>query len=396
METKARALSKKISFKNIIAVSFSVVSVFAIFACMIFGGVKLAYNVKFDKKVITTVSNKEVYYAAVDIVADIVEGDDVVSYLPEAEINAVVTINDTVESCDEVADAIIENTDEIISASRLILNGEVLGTADTSDLYSAVSARKAEFDIEGTQCESEFCDDVIIEEGYFLKSEVADVSELGEKISSLSVKTTLKESTEQSIPYKTVTNKTDSKPAGYVNKDRAGEYGVTVVTSGVVYVDGEETERVTLGSEVIKEPVDEIVTVGTARTSAGRVVSSGFTFPLPSGVWEVSCPYGKGGHKGVDLRAPHGTSIMAAASGRVTLAGVYRDYGNCVIIDHGNGLSTLYAHASKLCVSVGEYVSAGEVIALVGSTGNSTGNHLHFEVYVGSDRVNPQPYIGLR
>jgi murein DD-endopeptidase MepM/ murein hydrolase activator NlpD len=72
---------------------------------------------------------------------------------------------------------------------------------------------------------------------------------------------------------------------------------------------------------------------------------------------------------------------MAAASGRVTLAGVYRDYGNCVIIDHGNGLSTLYAHASKLCVSVGEYVSAGEVIALVGSTGNSTGNHLHFEVY---------------
>ncbi|MBR4761889.1 MAG: M23 family metallopeptidase, partial [Clostridia bacterium] len=65
------------------------------------------------------------------------------------------------------------------------------------------------------------------------------------------------------------------------------------------------------------------------------------------------------------------------------------------IIDHGNGVSTLYAHASSLCVRAGDKVSAGDVIALVGSTGYSTGNHLHFEVHIGENRVNPQPYIGL-
>ncbi|MBO4693697.1 MAG: peptidoglycan DD-metalloendopeptidase family protein [Clostridia bacterium] len=363
---------------------------------MMFGGVKLAYNVKFDKKVISTVSNKEVYYAAVDIVADIVEGEDVVSHLPEAEINTVVTINDTVDSCDIVADAIIDNTDEIVSASRLIVGGNSLGCANTEDLNTSLENRKNCYNIVGFDCESEFCDDVIIEEGFFLKSELGDISELSESIAALNVKTTVKETCEQYIPYKTVTNKTDDKPAGYVGTEQAGEYGISVVTSGIVYINGVENGRVTLSSEVTKEPVDEIITVGTTRPEKGKVVSKGFLFPLPSGVWEVSCPYGKGGHGGVDLRAPQGTTVMAVASGTVTLAGVYRDYGNCVIVDHGNGISTLYAHASRLCVKEGDTVTAGEVIALVGSTGNSTGNHLHFEVYVGDNRVNPQPYIGLK
>lgn len=387
---------KRIKAKNIIAVSFAAVSVFAITACMIFGGAKLAYNVKFDKKVISTVSDKKVYYAAVDMVAEIVEGEDVLSYLPEAELSTVVTIKETVDNCEVVADAIIDNTDEIISASRLLLDGEVIGCADTADLTAALENRKSAFNVEGSESVTEFTDNIAVEEGYFLKSEVGDISALSEKIGELGVKTTVKQVTEQSIPYKSVTQKTDEKPAGYTETNQAGEYGITVVTSGVVYINGVETERVTLGSEVVKEPVDEIVTVGTAKTGKVRVSGSSFCFPLPSGVWEVSCPYGRSGHKGVDLRAPLGTSIMAAASGVVTLAGTYRDYGNCVIIDHGNGISTLYAHASRLCVNTGDKVSAGEIIALVGSTGNSTGNHLHFEVYVGSDRVNPQPYIGLR
>ncbi len=362
---------------------------------MLFAGVRLAYNVKFDEKVITTVSNKKVYYAAVNIVADIVEGNDVVSCLPEAKINPVVTINDAVDDCNRVADAIIDNADEIISASRLVLNGTALGCADSSALQAALDARKAEYNIYGADCESEFVDNVTVEEGYFIKSEVNDISELSDEISSLNVRTTAKTTTEQSIPYKTVTNKTSEKPVGYVNTDQSGEYGVSLVTFGTVYLNGVETEKVNIGTQVTKEPVNEIITVGTNKLSGTKVSGSGFRFPLPAGVWEISCPYGKSGHKGVDLRAPNGTAIMAAASGTVVLAGVYRDYGNCVIIDHGNGIQTLYAHASKLCAKVGDTVTAGEIIALVGSTGNSTGNHLHFEVYVGSDRVNPQPYIGL-
>lgn len=98
-------------------------------------------------------------------------------------------------------------------------------------------------------------------------------------------------------------------------------------------------------------------------------------------------------HTGVDMRAPYGTLIHAAQAGIVVYSGWKRGYGNTVIIDHGNGLATLYAHASSVEVRVGEMVSRGQVIAKVGSTGYSTGNHLHFEVRINGEPVNPKNYI---
>jgi len=94
-------------------------------------------------------------------------------------------------------------------------------------------------------------------------------------------------------------------------------------------------------------------------------------------------------HPGVDIAGPISNDIYAAAAGTVIFSGWQRGYGNTIIVDHGDGKKTRYAHASKLFVSAGESVSRGEVIAKVGSTGRSTGPHLHFEVYVGKSRVNP-------
>ena len=98
-------------------------------------------------------------------------------------------------------------------------------------------------------------------------------------------------------------------------------------------------------------------------------------------------------HRGMDIAAPYGTSIKAAAAGTVTLSGWNGTYGYCIKISHGNGTETLYGHCSKLLVSVGQKVSAGQVIAKVGSTGNSTGNHLHFEVRKNGVLYNPQNYV---
>lgn len=99
-------------------------------------------------------------------------------------------------------------------------------------------------------------------------------------------------------------------------------------------------------------------------------------------------------HTGLDIAAPKGTPIKAAASGKVTYAGNARDgYGNYVVISHGNGVQTLYAHCSKVLVSKGQQVSQGELIAKVGSTGNSTGNHLHLEVRKNGVAYNPQNYV---
>ena len=98
-------------------------------------------------------------------------------------------------------------------------------------------------------------------------------------------------------------------------------------------------------------------------------------------------------HKGLDIAAPNGTPIKAAADGTITYAGWMSGYGNLVIISHGNGIQTYYGHCSKLYVSKGEIISAGDKIAAVGSTGNSTGNHLHFEIRKNGSQINPQKYL---
>lgn len=94
-------------------------------------------------------------------------------------------------------------------------------------------------------------------------------------------------------------------------------------------------------------------------------------------------------HPGVDVSAVEGTPILAAASGVVRRAGVRGGYGNAIEVDHGEGLSTLYGHASQLLVQEGERVEKGQAIARVGSTGRSTGPHLHFEVRVGGSPTDP-------
>jgi murein DD-endopeptidase MepM/ murein hydrolase activator NlpD len=98
-------------------------------------------------------------------------------------------------------------------------------------------------------------------------------------------------------------------------------------------------------------------------------------------------------HEGQDFPAPAGTPIHAAGNGLVVHSGWKRGYGYTIIIDHGNGLATLYGHCSALLVGVGETINRGQVIARVGTTGLSTGNHLHFEVRINGDPTDPVPYI---
>lgn len=101
----------------------------------------------------------------------------------------------------------------------------------------------------------------------------------------------------------------------------------------------------------------------------------------------------KGRHRGVDLNAPQGTDVYAALDGEVVTAGRHRQYGNYVIVDHGNGVMTLYAHHRLNLVSVGDVVRRGQKIAEVGRTGNATGPHLHFELRLHGQRENPLPFL---
>jgi len=116
-------------------------------------------------------------------------------------------------------------------------------------------------------------------------------------------------------------------------------------------------------------------------------ISSGFGYRSDPFTGEAAM------HSGLDFRGPMGAPIHAAADGTVSFAGVKAGYGNCIEISHGNGLVTLYAHMSAFKARLGQGVVAGDVIGAIGSTGRSTGPHLHFEVRIGDRAVNPRPFL---
>ncbi len=223
---------------------------------------------------------------------------------------------------------------------------------------------------------------------------VGDTLQVSAAVPVLSIKQTKKIEYTESVAYETVTRKSADL---YTNQSRIvqkGVNGTASVSANVVYIDGREQSREVLSYSVVTEPVTQIKEVGTKALPA-KAPKGSFINPFRGG--RRTSLYGwrrSGFHTGLDLAGATGSPVLAADGGTVTLARWNGGYGNCVIIDHGNGYQTLYAHCSKLLVSVGQKVAQGERIAKVGSTGNSTGPHLHWEVRVHGKTVNPASYIG--
>ena len=214
---------------------------------------------------------------------------------------------------------------------------------------------------------------------------------------TLEVRITKVESWEEEIAYTTETTKSKELNSGTKRVTQKGENGIRTVTAQRVYdANGNQLSQQILSTVVTKEPVTEKVTVGTKKVSSGAsyITGSGrFIWPVP-GYRNCSRWYG-GSHKGVDICAAAGTPIYASAGGTVTKAGYNRagagnGYGNSIIINHGNGYTTLYAHCLSLVVHAGQSVKQGQLIGYVGSTGRSSGNHCHFEIRHNGSYVAPQ------
>ena len=147
--------------------------------------------------------------------------------------------------------------------------------------------------------------------------------------------------------------------------------------------------------DILHQLLSEEMRPSLLALCGGTTVADGeLCWPLPGHTY-ISCHFGEvdafgnAGHRGTDIPAPEGTPILAAHSGTVLVSGWNDSYGNQVLLDNGAGLSTRYAHMTQTAVTAGEAVTAGQVIGYVGSTGDSTGNHLHFEVMQGGIRVDP-------
>lgn len=210
-----------------------------------------------------------------------------------------------------------------------------------------------------------------------------------------------------SVPYETVNINSTSLYNGSSLVLKDGSQGVDQVTEMISYdEDGEETGKQEISRFTVKEAVAKRVAIGTKIPSVLKYTKSFggvFLWPAPQNCFRLSSGYGyRSGrlHAGIDIISSDGGScrgrpIVAAAAGYVVVAQYHYSWGNYVKIDHGNGIMTLYAHAldNSFKVSVGDYVVAGQQLSSIGTTGNSTGYHLHFEVWINGTRVDPLPYV---
>lgn len=202
------------------------------------------------------------------------------------------------------------------------------------------------------------------------------------------------------IPYETERVSSSDLKKGNSRVKTRGTDGEKLVTTKIVMLNGEEVRRAVVEEQVITPAKNEVILIGSNTTSGRTIVASAngstgyFLWPNRG---KISSRFGnrsRDNHKGIDISSPTGSDIYAADGGVVTFAD-WDDggYGYMVIIDHGNGYVTYYAHCNALLVNEGDRVSQGDLIAYVGSTGLSTGPHLHFEVRLNGTPVNPLNFM---
>lgn len=234
---------------------------------------------------------------------------------------------------------------------------------------------------------------VSLNEGVEENIDVGTVLKLEEPQPLLSVRCVQTVASVEPVPFEVKKINDNSIYEGENVIAQKGVEGSQKVLARVTTINGVEKDKRVLSSEKVIEPITQIEKIGTKE----RPLTTGSgTFINPTG-GVLSSRYGQRWnrqHNGIDIAGEHNSDIKAADGGLVTYASWMSGYGNYVIINHENGYQTAYAHCQSLNVSVGERVAKGQVIAKMGSTGRSTGTHLHFEVKKNGVFVNPLDYVG--
>lgn len=388
--------SKLVIFAAIVTVIFTLI-------CLLSSGINFSYNVVYGGKVVAQVSDTAVYEQALANAADSIVCDgSSADVLSDAKIKPIITTKNTSSSADELTSIILKNSERVKQGYIVKVDGkDALYLSSCEDVNKALDTRLNMYNKKDKSCESKFANEITVTKAYFDKVSLSTSDEMQSYVNSLDVVTVVTDTESKKIPFDTVVKKSSSKKAGYTLVTTKGVEGVKQLNKQLTLLNGKVTDEKILSEKVVSNPVNEVVVVGTATSSKGssnKYASSGnFVYPADKNAHLTITSYWGDGrnHKAIDIAGATGTKIFASLSGTVTYAGYMSDYGYNVVVDHGNGMSTRYAHCSKLYVKSGEKVSAGQTIALMGNTGNSTGPHLHFEVILNGTRVDPAPYLGL-
>ena len=415
-----------------------------------------AVKVSLDGQEIGVIDNYTVLKNADTVIKNkLVTLDDSQQWSMEPEIEITTKLGNTVIDERQLSNAILEASEEdIVTATGLYVDGKFHGAVENVEpVQKAIDSMLEPYNDGNENKTVGFVQDVSLTEGIFFTDTIVDESKLTDKITGLvegevwytvvqgdspsliasknglrlkelynlnpsmeggglwvgdqvlvsqavpflQVKEVVREVREIETPYATEQRANNSMNLGRTKTVQAGEKGLNKVTVDVTYIDGIAQDETVIETVVIKEPVKEIIEVGRYLPSVGVLQNAGsgaFGWPTGGGV-RISRGFAGQypAHNGVDIAGPYGTPIYASDSGIVTTAKyTNRGYGVYLIVDHGNGYQTVYGHCSSLLVGYGEQVQKGQLIARMGSTGNSTGNHLHFEIKSGNHRYDPYKF----
>ena len=272
---------------------------------------------------------------------------------------------------------------EILNETK---EGEVTYTVTSGDSYYSI-AEKYGLSVE---------DLMKLNLGYDPKIlRVGDVLTISNAVPYLTVVNVERQRYVQDVPYQVEYTDDSSMYQGEYKVTSPGVYGKADITANVTYINGEEMEREVVASVTLSQPVTEQQLRGTKERPTWYPTGS-FSWPC-TGILTSRFGYrsllGSTYHSGIDIGNSYGTSIYASDGGTVTYSGWMSGYGYLIIIDHGNGYQTYYGHNSSLVASLGQKVHKGQLIARMGSTGRSTGNHCHFGIKLNGTFVNPLNYL---
>lgn len=362
---------------------FSSVGAFETYLFNQIGEVMKSYVLSVDGKVIGAATDRETIENLLEQVKAPYINENTVSseFVSQVQITHEYTPSSIEQDPDKMLEALTANT-----------TGDTTYTVQAGDTFMALA-----FANDMTMAEMEALNPGVDINKLMIGQEL----NIKETIPVLSVRTVESVSYTESVAPSVEEVEDDSMYEGETKVLQAGVNGQNLVSADVTYLNGTEESRNITSTTVVSEPVTKVVAVGTKERPTW-LPTGNFIWPVYGhitssfGYRSIFGSYSY--HSGLDIATSYGTAIVASDGGTVVFAGratgSYWSYGNLVIIDHGNGIQTYYAHCSSVLVSAGDKVYQGQTIARVGSTGRSTGNHCHFEVKVNGTSRNPYSYLG--
>ena len=355
---------------------------------------------EYDGQPMGYIANESTYNQAISAVESmVINADD--SFVAQRSPRMVLTVASGAEllNAQQVSNRILDAVSgSLADTSGLYVNGSFCGALPRVELERLMTTSLAKRNPNPAETVRFFAQIEIVD-GLYPVSAVSTEAEIASYLDMLPVQVSHFITYDETVKYDTVIQWDETKLPGESRVSVKGQNGKQRVTVEVVTVNGEEQYRAVVSTEMVQSPVTEVIVKGgSEEVVVGDGVATGtFKWPLPY-TKVISSPFASrwgSFHGAIDISngRVNGKPIIASDGGKVIEAGWHNSYGYYVLIDHGNGFKTRYAHCSSLNVKVGQKVAQGEYIADVGNTGYSFGAHLHFEVILNGQLVDPMNYV---